>query len=56
VQHVLALILATISAGCMLVVLVGMASDRFPGRSGMLLRLVAVLCFAGAVALGTVSC
>jgi hypothetical protein len=56
VQRVLALILATVSAGCMVVAIGGMVTGRFAGLSGTLLRATAVLCFAGAVALGTVSC
>ena len=55
-ERLLALILAMVSAGCLIVAIVGMATDRYFGRSGLVLRIVAVLCFAGAVALGTVSC
>jgi hypothetical protein len=56
VERVLALVLATVSVGCLVVAIAGMATDRFFGRSGLVLRIVAVLCFAGAVALGSASC
>ncbi len=55
-ERVAALVLALVSVACLTVAIVGMATDRFFGRSGLILRVVAVLCFASAVALGTVSC
>ena len=48
--------LATVSVGCLVCAIAGLATDRFTGRSGLVLRIVAVLCFAAAVALGSDSC
>ena len=56
VERVLALVLALVSVACLVVAIAGMATDRFAGRSGLVLRIVAVLCFAAAVALGSGSC
>jgi hypothetical protein len=49
VLHVLAILLALIAVGCMVVAIAGMVSGRLSDRSGWLVRAVAVLSFAGAV-------
>ena len=55
-QRAVALSLALVAAACMAAALWAMATGRFGGRSGTVLRAVAVVCFAVAVALASVSC
>jgi hypothetical protein len=50
-----ALLLGTIAVACMCVAIVGMVTGRPGDRVGWLLRLAALLCFGGAVALATVA-
>ncbi len=47
----LAAVLALIAVVCMTVAIVGMVTGRPSDRAGTVIRLLAVLCFAGAVAL-----
>jgi hypothetical protein len=49
--RILALLLALISVGCMSVAIVGMVTGRPSDRAGWALRVAAVVCFGGAVAL-----
>jgi hypothetical protein len=49
----LAIVLAAVAAGCMAVAIVGMVTGRPGGRTGYVLRGVAVVCFGGAVALAS---
>ena len=49
--RLLALLLALISVGCMSVAIVGMVTGRPNDRVGWVLRLAALVCFGGAVAL-----
>ncbi len=49
--RIFALLLALISVGCMSVALIGMVTGRPNDRVGWALRLAAVVCFGGAVAL-----
>jgi hypothetical protein len=51
VLRLLALLLALISVGCMSVAIIGMVTGRPGDRAGWALRLAAVVCFGGAVAL-----
>jgi hypothetical protein len=51
VLRVLAAILALVAVGCMSVAIVGMVTGRPGDRAGFALRLAALLCFGGAVAL-----
>jgi hypothetical protein len=47
----LALLLALIAVGCMCVAIVGMVTGRPNDRAGLVLRIAALACFGGAVAL-----
>lgn len=49
--RLLALLLALTSVGCMSVAIIGMVTGRPGDRAGWALRLAAVVCFGGAVAL-----
>ncbi|MGZ4246673.1 MAG: hypothetical protein ACXVSE_20495 [Solirubrobacteraceae bacterium] len=49
--RILALLLALVSVGCMSLAIVGMVTGRPSDRAGWALRLAAVVCFGGAVAL-----
>jgi hypothetical protein len=49
--RILALLLALISVGCMSLAIVGMVTGRPSDRAGWALRVAAVVCFGGAVAL-----
>ena len=49
--RVLAAILALVAVGCMALAIVGMVTGRPGDRAGFVLRLAALLCFGGAVAL-----
>ena len=51
VLRLFALLLALIAVGCMSVALVGMVTGRPGERAGLALRVAALACFAGAVAL-----
>jgi hypothetical protein len=47
----IAAVLALIAVACMTLAIVGMVTGRPGDRAGMVIRLIALLCFAGAVAL-----
>jgi hypothetical protein len=49
--RILAAVLALIAVICMTVAIVGMVTGRPGDRAGMLIRAIAVLCFAAAVVL-----
>jgi hypothetical protein len=49
VLHVLAILLALVTVGCMVIAIAGMVTDRLTDRTGWLVRALAVVCFAGAV-------
>ncbi|HTU96741.1 MAG TPA: hypothetical protein VMF14_12930 [Solirubrobacteraceae bacterium] len=49
--HILALLLALVSVACMCLAIIGMVTGRPGDQAGWALRVAAVLCFAGAVAL-----
>ena len=49
--RIFALLLALVSVGCMSVAIIGMVTGRPSDRAGFALRLAAVVCFGGAVAL-----
>jgi hypothetical protein len=51
VLRIFALLLALISVGCMSLAIVGMVTGRPSDRAGLVLRVAAVVCFGGAVAL-----
>jgi hypothetical protein len=51
VLRIFALFLTLISVGCMSLAIIGMVTGRPSDRAGWALRLAAVVCFAGAVAL-----
>jgi hypothetical protein len=51
VLRTFALLLALISVGCMSAAIIGMVTGRPSDRAGWALRVAAVVCFAGAVAL-----
>lgn len=46
-----AVLLAAVAVGCMIGAIAGMVTDRQSPRTGFALRVAAVACFAGAVAL-----
>jgi hypothetical protein len=50
-MRVAAAILALVAVACMVIAIVGMVTGRPGDRAGALLRVAAVVCFAGAVAL-----
>jgi hypothetical protein len=50
-MRVAAAILALIAVGCMTLAIVGMVTGRPGDRAGVLIRVLALVCFAGAVAL-----
>jgi hypothetical protein len=50
-----ALVLGTIAVGCMSIAIVGMVTGRPGDRAGWVLRLAAVVAFAGAVVLASVA-
>jgi hypothetical protein len=52
---VIAAVLALIAVACMMLAIVGMVTGRPGDRVGFVLRLVALLCFGGAVALTVAS-
>jgi hypothetical protein len=47
----LAIVFATIAVGCMVAAVVGIVTGRPGARAGGVVRVVALLCFAAAVAL-----
>ena len=49
--RIFALLLALVSVGCMSVAIIGMVTGRPSDRAGFALRLAALVCFGGAVAL-----
>jgi hypothetical protein len=49
VLHVLAILLALAAVAAMTVAIAGMVTDRLGGRTGGLIRALALVCFAGAV-------
>jgi hypothetical protein len=49
--RVVAAVFALVAVACMTVAIVGMVTGRPGDRAGMLIRVVAVLCFGAAVAL-----
>jgi hypothetical protein len=51
VARALALVLALVAVGCMSVALIGMVTGRPGDRAGWALRVAALACFGGAVAL-----
>ncbi len=51
VLHALAIAFAVIAAGLIIVAIVGMVTGRPGDRAGVVIRVLAVLCFATAVAL-----
>ncbi|MGI8714762.1 MAG: hypothetical protein ACR2NR_16595 [Solirubrobacteraceae bacterium] len=51
----LAVILAVMAVGCMIVAIVGMVTGRPGDRAGVLLRIAAVACFAVAVVLNSIA-
>jgi hypothetical protein len=51
VLRVLAAILALVAVGCMSLAIVGMVTGRPGDRAGLVIRIVALLCFGTAVAL-----
>jgi len=53
VLRALAGVLALIAIGCLCAAVVGMVTGRPSDRTGWLLRALAVVCFAGAVALNS---
>jgi hypothetical protein len=53
VLRALAAVLALIAIGCMSAAIVGMVTGRPSDKIGWLLRALAVVCFAGAVALNS---
>jgi drug/metabolite transporter (DMT)-like permease len=55
VLHTLALVFAAIAVGCMVVAVAGMVTDKQSTRTGVLVRLAALLCFALAVVLNVVA-
>ena len=55
VARIGALVLGVIAVACMTVAIAGMVTGRPSDRAGWALRAVAVICFAGCVALATVA-
>jgi hypothetical protein len=51
VLRALSVALATVAVVCMLLAIVGMATGHEGARTGFVLRVLAVVCFGGAVAL-----
>jgi hypothetical protein len=51
VLHALAVLFALVAVSCLIVAIVGMVTGRPGDRIGWLVRVLAVLCFAAAVAL-----
>ena len=51
---VAALLLTTVAVVCMSLAIVGMVTGRPGDRAGMALRVAAVVCFGGAVALASI--
>jgi hypothetical protein len=49
--RVLAVLLALVSVGCMVLAIAGMVTERGSDRAGWALRAAAVVCFGAAVAL-----
>ena len=47
--HVLAILLALVAVGCMVVAIAGMVTGRLADRTAWLVRALAVMCFAGTV-------
>jgi hypothetical protein len=54
VLHVLAVAFALIAAACIIVAIAGMATGNQSGRTGLLVRLLALACFIAAVVLNVV--
>ncbi|MBV9197678.1 MAG: hypothetical protein JO168_26380 [Solirubrobacterales bacterium] len=50
-MRVAAAILALVAVGCMTLAIVGMVTGRPGDRAGVWIRVLALVCFAGAVAL-----
>ncbi|HEY1522082.1 MAG TPA: hypothetical protein VGF70_03640 [Solirubrobacteraceae bacterium] len=50
-MRTLAILFALVAVVCMIVAIAGMVTGRPGDRAGLLVRVVAVLCFAAAVAL-----
>ncbi|MFZ0043517.1 MAG: hypothetical protein WAK93_19565 [Solirubrobacteraceae bacterium] len=53
--RVLSAILALVAVGCMALAIVGMVTGRPSDRAGYFIRLLAVVCFAGAVVLNVIA-
>jgi hypothetical protein len=54
-MRVAAALLALVAVGCMTVAIAGMVTGRPGDRAGLVVRVLALVCFAGAVALGVAS-
>ena len=52
--HVLAVAFAVIAAACLIVAIAGMVTGRHSARTGWLVRLLALVCFAAAVVLNAI--
>jgi hypothetical protein len=55
VLRALAVVLGLIAVGCMIAAIAGMVTERQSARTGWILRATAVVCFAGAVVLGSLA-
>jgi hypothetical protein len=55
VLHVLAIVFAVVAACCIVVAIAGMVTGRHSARTGWLIRLAALVCFAAAVVLNVVA-
>jgi hypothetical protein len=55
VLRILALLLALIAVGCMSLAVVGIVTGRPSDSAGWALRVIALVCFGGAVALNAVA-
>jgi hypothetical protein len=53
--RIVAALLATVAVACMMLAIVGMVTGRPGDRAGWLLRVAAVACFGGAVALAAIA-
>ena len=50
-MRTLAILLALVAVGCMILAIAGMVTGRPGDRAGLLVRVLAVVCFGAAVAL-----
>lgn len=50
-MRALSVVLAAVAVVCLIVAIAGMVTGRPGARTGLIIRVVAVACFAGAVAL-----